>query len=139
MLREIAEHKGIKLIEVHPGDQLCKANGEDAYIDHSYCAGKDYIELGIYSDPEKRIVSFFHEMGHILTPKRVHKRCRTVYEVEEKAWKYGYKLAKFYGIEFNKDTKDWAKVQLESYKGYEEREMGEEVWSQIKKDRGWDD
>lgn len=138
MLKEIADHYKIQLVEVQSGDNLCKANGEDAYIDHSYVAGK-YIELGIYSDPEKKIVSFFHEMGHILTPKRVHKRCNTVYEIEEKAWKYGYKLAKFYGIEFNKDTKDWAKAQLESYKGYEEREMGEEVWTRIKKERGWND
>lgn len=122
MLQEIAEHYGVNLTQVNPGDSHCKANGEDAYINHSYVAGKD-IELGIYEDPEKRIISFFHEMGHILTPKRVHKRCNTKYEIEAKAWKYGYKLAKFYGIEFNKDTKDWAKAQLESYKGWEKREM----------------
>jgi hypothetical protein len=122
MLKEIAEHNNVNLIEVQPGDQYCKANGEDAYIDHSYVAGKD-IELGIYADPEKKIISFFHEMGHILTPNRVHKRCNTKYEIEKKAWKYGFKLAKFYGIEFNKDTKEWANAQLESYRGWEEREM----------------
>jgi hypothetical protein len=108
-------------VEVQLGDKYCKANGEDSYIDHSYVAG-NYIELGIYEDPEKRIVSFFHEMGHILTPKRVHKRCNTKYEIEEKAWRYGYKLAKFYGIEFNKETKKWAQEQLDTYIGYEERE-----------------
>jgi len=138
MIKEIADYYGVELVEVQAGDKYCKANGEDTYINRSFVAGK-YIELGIYTDPEKRLVSFFHEMGHILTPKRVHNKCRTKYQVEEKAWKYGYKLAKSFGIEFNKDTKQWAKEQLNGYKGYEEREMGEEVWAQIKKDRGWDD
>jgi len=138
MIKEIADYYGVELVEIQPGDSFCKANGEDTYINRSFVAGK-YIELGIYADPEKRLVSFFHEMGHILTPKGVNNKCRTKYQVEEKAWKYGYKLAKSFGIEFNKDTKQWAKEQLNGYKGYEEREMGEEVWAQIKKDRGWDD
>ncbi len=138
MIKEIADYYGVELVEVQPGDSFCKANGEDTYINRSFVAGK-YIELGIYADPEKRLVSFFHEMGHILTPKGVNNKCRTKYQVEEKAWKYGYKLAKSFGIEFNKDTKQWAVEQLNGYKGYEEREMGEEVWAQIKKDRGWND
>ena len=138
MIKEIADYYGVELVEIQPGDSFCKANGEDTYINRSFVAGK-YIELGIYADPEKRLVSFFHEMGHILTPKGVNNKCRTKYQVEEKAWKYGYKLAKSFGIEFNKDTKQWAVEQLNGYKGYEEREMGEEVWAQIKKDRGWND
>ena len=124
MLKEIAEHRGIKLIEIHPGDEYCKANGEDAYINHSFIAGRDEIELGIYDDPEKKIISFFHEVGHTMVPRRSIKRVKyDTYKCEALAWKYGLRLAKYYGIEFKRETKKWAKSQLNSYIGHDEREI----------------
>jgi hypothetical protein len=123
MLKEIAENRGIQLIEVQLGDELCKANGEDSYINHSYVCGNDRIELGIYDDPEKRIISFFHEIGHTMVSDRSIKRVKyDTYKCERLAWKYGLRLAKFYGFKFNKETKKWAKEQLNSYIGHDERE-----------------
>jgi hypothetical protein len=115
MLKEIAESRGIELIEVQPGDELCQANGEDSYIDHSYICGNDRIELGIYSDPEKRIVSFFHEIGHTMSSYKWRLK-HTQQEIERRAWKDGYKFARSFGIVFNKETKDWAEQQVLTYK-----------------------
>jgi hypothetical protein len=124
MLKEIAEHRGINLIQIESGDEYCKANGEEIYSNRSFIAGIDEIYLGIYDDPEEKIISFFHEVGHTLVPHRSLKKVKyDTYKCEALAWKYGIQLAKFYGIEFSKETKKKAKIQLETYRGYDEREV----------------
>ena len=78
MIQEIADKYGVKLYEVKKGDKYCEANGEENYHNSSYCAGSIYckcgaggcdnnaeIWLGFYDDDELRLISFFHELGHV--------------------------------------------------------------------------
>lgn len=106
----IAKRYGIKkLVKVIRGDKLCKANGEENYINRSYICGNDRIELGIYEDEELMIASFFHEIGHIVDTKD------DKYNSEEQAWVIGFELAKKHGYNFSENTYKWAEEQLTSY------------------------
>lgn len=109
-LTKIAKKYGIKeFIKVERGDEACKANGVDSYINSSYICGNDRIEIGIYSDVELMIVSFFHELGHIVNNKE------GMFNSEKQAWKIGFKLAKQHHYYFCGNTYKWAKEQLNSY------------------------
>lgn len=109
-LRAIANNHGIiKFVKVESGDEYCLANGEDAYINRSYLVGSDEIYLGIYSDEQLLIASFFHELGHIIENKD------NKYNSETVAWLIGFKLAKQYGFEFTTDVYLWAIEQLSTY------------------------
>jgi len=127
MIKEITEKYNVKLYEVQPGDKYCQANDEESYHNSSYCAGSvrndPELWLGFYDDEELRLISFFHEMGHMIddTP---WEDGMTVYDFEKIAWEKGYILAKEYGVKFSRKAKGWATRQLNSYKGFEEREAG---------------
>jgi len=64
-IHNIALEYGINIIQVEKDDKYCEANGEHNYTNASYVAGND-IWLGMYEDNELRILSFFHEMGHLV-------------------------------------------------------------------------
>jgi Zn-dependent peptidase ImmA (M78 family) len=116
----IVEKYGIKLIEVVPGDENCKANGEDCYKNSSYCSDKT-IWLGIYDNEELKLLSFFHELAHILDQTDWSKNAdaTTEYKAEKHAWELAYKLAAANGIKFTRFAKEWAKEQLETYRSKE--------------------
>jgi DNA polymerase III delta prime subunit len=110
-LKLIAEKYGIKeFVKVESGDQLCIYNGEDCYINKSYICGQARIELGIYENIELMIISFFHELGHIVNS------VGDFYNSEEKAWKIGFKLAESYEYNFSDETHKWCEEQLATYK-----------------------
>jgi len=127
MIREIAEKYNVILNEVELGDKFCDANGEESYINSSYSAGSirttcdAEIWLGIYENEELKLISFFHEMGHMLIDMGYDNDLK-VYDYEKDAWEKGYKLAGECGVKFSRKAKRWAKKQLNSYKNYEERE-----------------
>lgn len=125
-ISECKSKYNITTILVKAGDINCKNNGIDSYINRSACYGcPPTIELGIYDDPELKLISFFHEVGHFLDPVTWSKvGWATMYDMESSAWVYAYGIALEYGITFSDNAKSWAKVQLESYYGFEEREIG---------------
>ena len=129
MIKEIAGKYNVKLYEVQPGDKYCQANDEESYHNSSYCAGSvrskcdAELWLGFYDDEELRLISFFHEMGHMLDDT-LYKEGMTVYDFEKTAWEKGYELAKEYGIKFSRKSKGWATKQLNTYKDFEKREAG---------------
>ena len=120
------------------------ANGEGSYINSSY-VGDDEIVLGIYEDDENKLISMFHEIGHILLDKLTKENVFPSYEkymldnkhmedcinsfgdgfgvadsytyhVEQMSWILGLNLAKSnYDIEFSQNSIQWAKQQLATY------------------------
>ena len=69
MIESICEEHGVKLHVITHGDEYCVANGEDVYINASYStgnmAGSPEIWIDIYEDEELKMISFFHELGHV--------------------------------------------------------------------------
>jgi hypothetical protein len=122
--------------------------------DQSACSGDD-ITLGVYDNPEWRAASFFHELGHILEdrsgrslrptfvpgvevlgfwlrrgqhlypPGGEHLR---MWDYELWAWEMGLLLAAREGYRFSDETLGWCDQQLETYIGWEEREVLEGHW-----------
>jgi len=117
MIDKIAADHSMILIRITSGDRYCKANGEDNYINSSYIAG-DEIYLGIYTDKELELISFFHEMGHHLDKIDWSKGADkyTKYKSEANAWKIGIAFAKEHGVTFSKSAIKWAQKQLETYR-----------------------
>lgn len=117
IFRKICEKYKIILHEVKIGDKYCIANGNDNYINHSCCAGKTEIWLGIYENEELKTLSFFHELSHCLDPIdwSVNANEFTAYSQEKFIWYVTYVLAERYNIYFSIGAKKWAEKQLETY------------------------
>jgi hypothetical protein len=81
--------------------------------------GPPTIFLGVYKNPELRLISFFHELGHIVDVdnRRIPKYEDLPYYhfSEASAWRMGFRLAYRNGVEFSQEAIDWAKTQLASY------------------------
>ena len=95
--------------KIEKGDIYCKSNGEDIYLNKSYIIGNDEIQIGIYENLDFLIISFFHELGHIVYSKN------GLYNSEIESWLNGFKLAKEYGYDFNINTYIWVMEQLLTY------------------------
>lgn len=107
----------------------------------SSCFGCDEIALGLYTDDQLRIASFFHELGHCLIYQRrlklpEHKKryYKTKWADERAAWIEGFKQAKKYGFKFSKKTLAWCKKQLDTYKGWEKRQKSPEHYARWRKE-----
>jgi hypothetical protein len=94
IIDDIVDKYNITLYYVEPGDEFCQAGGESNYINLSYNIGRK-IWLGIYDDDNKKIASFFHEVGRIIDPIdwSVNADETTTYKSEKWAWEIGFKLA----------------------------------------------
>ena len=77
------------------------------------------IYLGVYQDPELRLISFFHELGHVLDSD--NKRCPAYEDLpyyhfcEASAWRMGLRLATRAEILFSDNAISWGKKQLATY------------------------
>jgi len=79
----------------------------DDFVDRSFSIKADRtIIIGIYNNPEKELISFFHELAHILYPD---------YN-ERETWREGIKIAERNQLIFDADTLKWAIEQCDSYK-----------------------
>ncbi len=107
------------VIQIYPTDKYCKANGIDTYMNTSYCTGhiknKANIFIGIYNDEELKILSFFHELAHVIGRPDDF---ATKYLNEKYTWALSYELAKQYNINFSKKAKRWARIALSTYKSH---------------------
>jgi len=121
--QKICEEYGIILHQVVPGDKWCKMEGEDHYINRSFCAGRDEIWLGIYDDPDWKTASFFHEMGHCLTQQEWNdEMLKFHYELD--AWLVGLQLGQEYGYYVKPKTiKQFVIKSLFSYQHWEAKEI----------------
>lgn len=109
-LQSIANNHGIKkFVKISEGDEYCLVNGQDSYENKSYLIGSDELYLGIYSDEQLMIASFFHELGHAVDSEN------NKINSELAAWIIGFRLAKNYGFEFNSSVYLWALEQLYTY------------------------
>jgi len=125
MINNLINEYNVKLNKIKKGDKFCEANGEENYHNQSYSAGgiqnnfngnDNEIWLGFYDNDEYKLLSFFHEMGHLLMTEKELNTNLTTYQYEKAAWRHGYVLARKYNIEFNEDTIKWGKEQLKTYK-----------------------
>jgi len=80
---------------------------------------KPLIQLGVYQDPEIRLLSFFHELGHIVDRdnRRIpeYKDLPYYHFNEASAWRMGLRLAFRNGVEFSQNALDIAKRYLATY------------------------
>lgn len=101
---QVCQKYGVTLFRVPQSDPDYKF-----YINASAIFGLDFLKLGVYEDEELEIISFFHEIGHVIASEI------NTYEAEKNAWKYGIEEAKRYGIFFSENALRWADEQLETY------------------------
>jgi len=96
-------------------------------IEDKNCAfviGHDHIQLGQFEDEELKVISFVHEIGHILS-KWSFKRATNfnTLMIELDAWHEGLKFAaEECGLIFSDSAIKWAYGQACSYAGHDERE-----------------
>jgi hypothetical protein len=115
IVRVAKKHK-LKPIQITPGDEYCQANGEESYINKSYVAWPE-LYLGIYTDPDLHLASFFHEVGHVLLPSDFAKAVD--YDrmaIEAECWRLGFELAKVHKTVFPPHVHQWAATQVETYR-----------------------
>lgn len=113
----------INLVQDDPEDPSVKANGRDGYDNRSCCAAPDWIEIGIYSDVELKLISLFHELGHCLLSGRgfpvkmfdYAKTASAFYEAQ--CWITGleYAAATYPDLKFSESALVWAFEQVKTY------------------------
>lgn len=88
-------------------------------FNQSFLIGRDVVKLGIYNNPEFRLISFFHEAGHLLVGMdymETYKYNKLMIEIE--AWNKGLALAASLGKRFSDDAIAWGYSQALTYKNY---------------------
>lgn len=118
---KIGREYGIKVHLIESGDQFCQANGEDRYVEASYCAGREEIFLGIYEDPDRKAAAFFHELGHCISRNLKGVDCLT-WHIELDAWMVGLTEAYRHGYYMKPSTFEYMIECLQTYQDHEERE-----------------
>ena len=113
----MCKDRGIKLIDIASEGGVFR-NDAKMHMNRSTSAF-DEITLGIYTKPELRVISFFHELGHI--DDQQNKRLPEFNDLpyyhfdEASAWRTGLELASEAGIKFSEDAVMWAMDQLNTY------------------------
>jgi len=121
--QEIGLQYGITVYKVERGDKWWNANGPDAYLNESACAGKDEIWVGVYDNKDEEIAAFFHELGHCISPnmKDFHYTEYNIFHVELDAWMVGLIEAYKYKYLIKPSTLKYMVRCLESYIKFEEK------------------
>ena len=121
--QEIGLRYGITVYKVERGDKWWKANGPDAYLNESACAGRDEIWVGVYDNKDEEIASFFHELGHCISPNMgdFHHTEYSIFHVELDAWMVGLIEAYKYKYLMKPSTFKYMVKCLESYIKLEEK------------------
>jgi len=123
LIASVASEHGVELRDDFDG------NG----VNYSSYAGRT-VFFGPYTDPELKLISFFHELGHILLPEEFRKKWdyeRLICEIE--CWNIGLEEARKEGIIFTNDAIAWGFQQALTYSGWEEREFVKDFWNERKK------
>lgn len=107
-----AKKYNVKLIDVAVTTDYHKTVNmpEETFIEHS-CNIGDEIIIGLYNNPERRLVSFFHEVGHTL----YEGDAKNKYDQECRAWQACFRLLKEEKIPVTEETTRWCREQLKTY------------------------
>lgn len=89
----------------------CSPLSETAWFDKN----DNTIYLGEFENEEFLLLSFFHEMGHVLDKSYCYSN---KYEEESAAWVVGYKLANKYNVRFSNDAINYGFKCLKTYEKY---------------------
>jgi len=130
--QEIGDRYGIKIYKIERGGKLWEENGEEMYLNRSFCAGRDEIWVGVYDDEDEEVASFFHELGHCISHSfdNLHHSEFRMFHVELDAWMLGLTEAYKHNYLIKPSTFKFITDCINSYVGYEEREI-----SNFKKDK----
>jgi len=85
--------------------------------DNCHIAGNE-IFIGMYSDNEFKLISFFHELGH----KNLQKYPYSTLLTELECWHMGIEIAKAYDILFSDRAIKFGFEKALTYVGHDERE-----------------
>jgi hypothetical protein len=119
--QQIASNYGITVHKVEEGDETWNTGGS-VHLNHSFCGGIDEIVIGVYEDVDWEIASFFHELGHCITTN-TFEGDYLKFHIELDAWMVGLQEAYKYGYVIQPSTLKFMIECLESYIGWEEREV----------------
>jgi hypothetical protein len=88
----------------------------------SFCTGKD-VYIGKYDNKEYKLISFFHELGHILITQTFIQLCNyNTLLIEAECWNIGIKKALEKKIFFSDEAIQWGFQQILTYVGHDKRE-----------------
>lgn len=105
IIAEVCRRFSLRLRDAAKEEYAIEVNmPTETFMERSFQIGSEII-LGIYDDPEIRLISFFHEVGHYLPED---KDAETLFEFERQAWKTGLRLAAEYEMRFSFRAKRWA-------------------------------
>jgi hypothetical protein len=92
----------------------------EEYVDACCVLGADEIEVGQFVDPERMLIAFFHEVGHILLSAA--DRDLSTLRMELRCWDLGIAHAAARGIQFTDAAVRWGYERALTYCGHDERE-----------------
>jgi hypothetical protein len=122
--RRIASSYDIDVHKVERGDELWESEGEEIHLNRSFSAGRDQIVIGVYDDKDAEIASFFHELGHCISPNlREYDPKNLKFHYELDAWMVGLTEAYKWGYMIKPSTFKFMVECIDSYIGWEEREI----------------
>ena len=120
-------------LEVVDGREAPLGHDPKDYIEKSYICGREII-LGIFEDPERRLISFFHEVGHVLLSDEFKEKWNySTLHLEIECWNLGIELARTDGVLFSDAALKWGYEQALGYAGHDERELVDWAWAERKK------
>lgn len=111
IMQRLAAEFGVGLLFADP--YLVEVNGLETYVGRSF-SSEDTIWIGLYSDGERKLLSFFHELGHVLDGRTDRPRV-SVYDNERVAWEVGRRVADRECVRFSEEAWRWAAEQLATY------------------------
>lgn len=92
------------------------------YIDNSAIAGND-IFIGVYDDPRKELISFFHEIGHKLIDFGFKEKWNfNTLIIEIECWNIAIEEARKNGIVFDDEIIQYGYAKAMNYVGWDKRE-----------------
>ena len=97
----------------------CEANGNIVYDNGAACV-YDTIFMGRFNDQDLELAAFFHELGHIVSRKRMDLKQQSwmcTISNEAVAWEVGRSLAIEHGFKWDYHGKEmvYARQQLKGY------------------------
>ena len=104
--------------------EIANPNNFEDIENNCSVAGKE-IFVGIYDRPEEKLISVFHEIGHMEIGQDFIKKWKyNTLMIEIECWNIGIRIAKdIFGITFTDKAIEFAYKKALSYVGHDEREV----------------
>jgi hypothetical protein len=119
LIEKIAKERGIKIEFL----EVSNFHKFDDIKDNCFIAGCDEIFIGIYTDDEFKLISFFHELAHTEISNEFIKGVNyNSLLIEIECWNIAIRIAKSYEILFTDEAIRFGYMKALSYVGHDERE-----------------